>query len=134
MKREILFRGKDIETDEWIEGGVFASESKTKPEFARTFIVCGMVDFKGIMFEVSPKTIGQFTGLTDKNGKKIFENDVIDGLVVSYCGDTDAGLGMQAGWYLQRDDFESFTPLESNLTDIVDGNVFDNPELAAKND
>lgn len=77
MIREILFRGKDIETGEWVEGGIFTSESKTKTEFARAFIVCGMVDFKGIMFEVSPKSVCQFTGIVDKDGLKIFENDVV---------------------------------------------------------
>lgn len=138
MIREILFRGKRVDNGEWIEGTGFTDFLSVTPDAVDRRWLWANYEYSDCnghaWLEIIPETIGQFTGLIDKNGNKIFENDVIDGLVVSYCGDTDAGLGMQAGWYLQRNDFESFTPLESNLTDIVDGNIFDNPELAAKDD
>ena len=76
----------------------------------------------------------QFTGLKDKNGKEIYEGDIINGLVVTYLGDSNAGLGMNAGWYLQRDDFESWVELEcrcnenENNYEII-GNIYENPEL-----
>lgn len=133
MKREIVFRGKRVDNGEWIEGGVCIGDNCAHIVRQITQHI-KRDDYECYAAEVEIETLSQFTGLIDKNGRRIFENDVIDGLIVSYCGDTDAGLGMQTGWYLQRDDFESFAPLESNLTDVVSGNIFDNPELAAEDD
>lgn len=78
-----------------------------------------------------------FTGLLDKNGREIFEGDIIDGWAVTYCGDQVSGLGMSAGWYLQRDDFESWIELQSRCNENGDnyeviGNIYENPELLTK--
>ncbi len=81
MNREILFRGKRIDNGKWIEG--FYAECDE-----RAFIMpepdCDiskhMLDgyWLGAFYEVIPSTVGQYTGLTDKNGNKIFEGDILE--------------------------------------------------------
>ena len=74
------------------------------------------------------------TGQTDKNEVEIYEGDIMPPrIVVSWLDDNNEGLGMNVGWYLQRDDFESWagmeTQLQENTTYEVIGNKYENPEL-----
>jgi uncharacterized phage protein (TIGR01671 family) len=80
------------------------------------------------LVEVIPETIGQYTGLCDKNGKKIFEGDLIDDNVwsVAYCDGEGEFCGMQAGWYVQRDAWESWYGLTYDTLAEVIGNIHDN--------
>ena len=133
--REILFRGKRIDKNnpanngKWYEG-VYFPENDITP----AIIYSGTRHNHGVF--VDPETVGQYTGLTDKNGKLIFEGDIVDILteneeigIVAY---DDGGFLVKAdsGFLVNADafcvDFHSYI----NGTDLeVIGNIHDNPEL-----
>lgn len=73
----------------------------------------------------------QFTGIYDKNGKPVFESDILEfRSVVTYVDSSDnANLGMEVGFYSQRDNFESWRLLEVGEDLEVLGNIYENPDL-----
>ena len=131
--REILFRGKRLDNGEWIQGDIVQF-----PVHGVVRIVEQESSYKDA--EVDSDTVGQFTGLTDKNGRKIFEGDIIH-LEYSqvffggvYFGEYTAEVSYKEGCFItdgtnNGDEIE--TPLSGFDNDEVEiiGNIHDNPEL-----
>ena len=129
--RKILFKAKRVDNGEWIEGG-YCLDAIGHPRIT-TIDLSG----KGLVFnEVIPETVGQFTGLTDKNGKMIFEGDI-----VLYDDDIPSSThrifwdNKRALFFDERiEDGDSMSHyLEHDISwvdaTIIIGNIFDNPEL-----
>ena len=131
--REILFRGKRVDNGEWIQGDIVQF-----PVHGVVRIVEQEPSYKDA--EVDSDTVGQFTGLTDKNGRKIFEGDIIH-LEYSqvffggvYFGEYTAEVSYKEGCFItdginNGDEIE--TPLSGFDNDELEiiGNIHDNPEL-----
>ena len=137
--REILFRGKRADNEEWVAGiyldqnhlGVFRYDPECQ-------------DYDITVYPVLPETVGQYTGLTDKNGKKIFEGDIVK------CTDTINDFEFNAvvefgnpnGEYNWGYQLKFISGEESNFDILcwvdmketgayieIIGNIHDNPEL-----
>ena len=114
--REILFRGKRVDTGEWVYGnlnyGTIEIESIKDRYYISDFDV-NPWDKK--FYPVIPETVGQYTGLTDKNGKKIFEGDIV--LLHNYIvGTIEFGCG--AFGIGSREQFD-YARLESEIAPIT---------------
>lgn len=135
--REILFRGKRLDNGEWVEGASFNTRNEA-------FYICPAVsDITygdngkrrriGCWYSVDLFTVGQYTGLKDKNGKRVFEGDI--------CQHEKTGRTISVSWHGTMAGYVWSKRIEdSHLFDFgelfrvhdkyaVIGNIHDNPEL-----
>lgn len=135
--REIEFRGKDIETGKWVFGDLHTLCDKPHIHTEKSkFPYAGKRSF------VIPETIGQFTGLLDKNGKKIYEGDIVRhpyvdpifrDLVESKDGDgVTSEVVFHDGAFVVKYDENDFIYLDAftrhGYVEVI-GNIHENSEL-----
>lgn len=118
--REILFRGKRVPDGDWVEGFYFREAGSFIKELPSAVTTPTHL--------VYPETVGQYTGLTDKNGKKIFEGDIIKCTIIY-----DIGCYPHFKPEIREVKYIAgcFNPLydcERNTYEVL-GNIHDNPEL-----
>ena len=138
--REILFRGKRIDSGEWVYGTMYKIAIDINP-----FILTA--GKSGCSYQVDEETVGQYTGLKDKNGKRIFEWDILhiakiaDGLGGYYQPPLDYPVNVVVKWDLcawmwetlcKDKRYISFPDAWCHYECEVIGNVHDNPELLEK--
>ena len=130
--RDYLFHGKRKDNGEWVEGyylyrGEECSKIGTDVHYIVTHDLCGFS-----WHEVIPETVGQFTGLPDKNGNRIFEGDIVKTdkfsepnkqYIIKY--------DLQFGAFIGHDRYNCyFVTFDGDSDEFeVIGNIHDNPEL-----
>lgn len=126
MSREHLFKGKRIDNGEWVEGFL----SKSRYYSGKVLQFCIDREDRGVMISsiVDPETVCEYTGLPDKDGKRIFENYILQGIASDgsiYRGQIlfDKGAFCYREKDCSPDYFDNYDDMK------VIGNIFDNPEL-----
>lgn len=124
MAREILFKAKRLDNGKWETGYYFKAGEKH-------MMLCFFTNENGLyhnMYEIDPKTLCRYTGLNDKNGKKIWENDIIRcgrNVIVTWDEHFASWCLTRKGWLYKHFFGESQNPEDCEVV----GNIFDNPEL-----
>lgn len=134
--REILFKAKQEDNGKWVEGN-YVKKYDLSGKRHLILYVDNYVRWKCV--GINPETLCQFTGLCDKNGKKIWENDIVN---------TDSNVRAQIKFGLYSNSFSTWKRNQGFYMDfmnkeyyrpdlgywakktVVIGNIFDNPELA----
>lgn len=131
--REILFRGQTYNGD-WVEGAYYKQTEYYGDDFEAHYIISSkdeLEDNMMIVERVIPETVGQYTGLTDKNGTKIFEGDIIirawNGYPTIYRIIFDELLSAFIGEVKPFGQFTTFDG-DGEYFEVI-GNIHDNPGL-----
>lgn len=173
-KREILFRGKRIDNGEWVEGyyaelpvgslaaTIFSNDDEIVCEDTASYIIkvfakqhsnysnsTPLQVIECEKYEVIPETVGRYTGLTDKNGTKIFEGDIVQSCASENEKDwkiwivdfNDGCFCFKSNSYVLKNRrkfrYETNLLCEDEISFyglVVIGNIHDNPELLEQED
>lgn len=147
MNREILFKAKRIDNGEWVEGYYIYHIKRTicpfgdsiKPVDEQHVIMQdGFSDWNmprnTVVYEIDPETLCQYTGLTDKNGQKIWENDILKAHLDEYYPEdiTYTKIIWSECRFCAKEnhssDVETLKKWDGEYFEVC-GNIFDNPEL-----
>lgn len=137
--REILFRAKRKDNGEWTEGYVFELQPGQ-------YMICDRIQydrpstlpvwefFRYCTHEIDPETLCQYTGMNDKNGNRIWENDILQNARNNdlYTVEWHGSFGMYV-WSKRKENnkhiFDYGDLYLMNRKCVVIGNIFDNQEL-----
>lgn len=137
MNREILFRGKRIDNGEWVYGSLIKGKSSTYFIFDCTDCDILKDNVLSKFIQVDHKTVGQFTGLHDKNGTKIFEGDILK-VDTEFENSTIHRViwgGSYPAFEIEPNPYDDCNGLQyvahvgENATCEIIGNEHDNPDL-----
>lgn len=131
MNREIKFRGKRVDNDEWVYGSLIYDVNEKWYIHQNNFV------FWAGYCEIIPETIGQYTGLKDKNGKEIYEGDILEfknsgskeTCVVYY---DDYQLSLNIKWYPRGYVYDGLYNLKIVEEIEVIGNIYESEVTNAK--
>ena len=141
-EREILFRGKRKDNGDWIYGVPITDEATNDAYIITSTAGASLKSEINNMcatgFRVIRNTIGQYTGLTDKNGTRIFEGDIVKitdfhttAIAAVKYGSTNESTSW--GWYFEDNDGHTYFLMSKAFCEdyngIIIGNIHDNPEL-----
>lgn len=132
MVRKIKFRGKDIDTGEWRYGylSFFYTAGRDKNGFILTDKAQIYSPEDGRCYDVLAETVGEFTSLCDKNGKEIYEGDI---LLMGECNScmiyNEVGIKDGCFGYIGEISGELIPFCHCDVIEEVVGNIFDNPNL-----
>lgn len=128
--RETLFRGKRFGDDEWIYWDKYGRITDINGEPTKTEIDMPTLLRYPIYISdlpiINDGTVGEYTGLTDKNGKKIFEGDIMSGR-----GDTYKVMFNKGVFWIKNSHYITrlYVAIHIEKIDEVIGTIYDNPEL-----
>lgn len=129
MQREIEFRGKRIKNHEWIYGSLVKIEG-IRYIIPETNFNSFITDIVSVFVEVDPKTIGQYIGAKDINGKKLFEDDVVTPFRDPGKGDNRLIIFDDGHFWMEMLPKQPGTYNRAWITGVYQvGNKHDNPEL-----
>lgn len=155
VMREILFRGKRLDNGEWVEGCFGQHTSLDAFIIVRPYpAMSGGWDALGF-YEVDPETVGQYTGLEDRNGRRIFDGDLLNGFSYPFLRDGDNAHNYFAevvwfdnspafGLYTHKNPLSAVRGISAGNCDYMEefdssdweviGNIHDNPKLLGGNE
>ena len=119
MTRQILFRGKRVDNGEWVEGYYWRDCTNGKHKVT----ISDMGNDNFVCNEVIPETVGQYAGLCDRNGVKIFEHDIVE-----MWGKFHEIKFMNGAFEFIKSDSKKQNMIDTTICQVI-GNIHDNKEL-----